>query len=320
MAKFATKSFFVSVFSFVLITTSFVTLGVPKEASAAFGISPPFVHATYLVRGVTFRQTIFLVRDQADVPIGVKAEFLKIPEEIRSWVSINPGFNFIIPEGVRQFPVEIIINVPKDAPLTAYSGILRFATGPATPATEGGQVAIAYGLQLNIEIAVGTDIHREFRALIDILDIEEGWSPRVHVKFENKGNIAESLDNARFEMFDIFKAARIAFIPESKKGDLVETKPFSTNEYVVEFPLNTFLGTGEYWGNVQLFKEGEVVASKETVFKVLERGTLSSPFSQFLQSLQENWIYYAGAGIVLVSGITFYTRKRRRRRRRKLAY
>src|SRR3989344_7405231 len=82
----------------------------PFRAEASFGISPPFIHATHLVKGAKYTQVVYLVQDQPNEDVYIKAD-LKIPDSIRSWISIDKGFEFTIPKGTRQFPVEISVHV-----------------------------------------------------------------------------------------------------------------------------------------------------------------------------------------------------------------
>ncbi|RMD66881.1 hypothetical protein D6833_00960 [Candidatus Parcubacteria bacterium] len=243
----------------------------PSSAGAAFGVSPPFIHASHLSPGAKYSKTIYLVQDQPSEDLKVTAE-LSFPDEVKKWISLDTGFSFVIPKGVRQFPVTISIAVPKEEKLAAYNGTLRFKTAPAGQNLEGGQVAIALGALVNIDIVVGNEVYHKYRANIDLLDIEEGWSPKVRVRFFNEGNVAESFDRATYRLYDEFRAISIAFAQKTSGFPLVPA--FTTKEFVIEFPINLHLGVGNYWGEVQLFKNDKVVASNATVFRVLPEGTL----------------------------------------------
>ena len=284
--------------------------GVPQNASAAFGISPPFVNVSTLVPGSRYTQTIFLVQDQPneDLPIQVNID---IPEPVRSWFSFTPGERFFIPKGVRQFGVGIEIRVPKDAALGVYHGTLTFTTAPSAT----GQVTIALGAQLDLNLRVGDDIVRDFSIpLVRPLDIEEGWDPRVQFKARNDGNVSERFDGGTFEVYDQFGAARLVFVQKQGK-ELPEVPAFTTQEFVIEFPTDLYLGIGQYWASITLIHDGKVVGSMRTVFNVLKRGSLSSPTERFLRQIRENWPYYAGGGaavLILAGWFTFRKRKRTR--------
>ncbi len=295
---------FVGVFLFALLLT-------PQISFGAFGASPPFLNATHLVKGAKYDQVIYLVRDNADDALPIKAD-LNVPEQIRSWVRVA-GDDLTIPQGVRQFPVHVLIDVPASANLGVYSGSLTFSSQPP----QSGQVTISVGIEIPINITVGTDIYREMKVrLVKLLDIEEGWSPRVYVKLENGGNVPEKIDSATYELFDSFKDKRFAV--SQKRSGFPEVPPFTTQEFSIDFPVDFHLGIGQYWGSVTLYQGDTVVGSQTTVFNVLKRGSLSSPVNQILSYLHLDtwWPYYVGGILIIAGGIWIL---RRRTRKAKIA-
>ncbi len=273
-------------------------------ASAAFGISPPFVNSDHLLPGSRYVQTVFLVQDHPDQDTRIKAE-LEINDRIKSWITINNGDEIIIPKGVRQFPVNVEIRIPKSAELGLYKGSVTFVGVPDV----AGQVTVALGVKLLLNLTVGTGIYREYSIpLVRFLDIEEGWSPRVYVKFYNGGNVPESLEQAVYELSDQFGAVRLAFI--QKNDGFEEIPPFTTQDLTIEFPIDLHLGVGQYWGSVNLYKEGKILAHQRAVFNVLEKGSLSNPFKLALKNIEGNWIYYSIAALVLAVGFFVFKRKK----------
>lgn len=276
-------------------------------ALGAFGISPPFMNADHLVPGARYTQTIFLVQSDPEEDVRIKG-VLTIADSIRSWVTVDKGLDFVIPSGIRQFPVQITVQVPKDTSLGTYSGNLVFETVPE----KSGQVTIALGVQVAINLTVGTGIYRRYEfPIIRQLDIEAGWNPRTYIKFENQGNVSESIDHANYELYDQFGSVRLAFV--QKSDGFPEIPAFTTQDITIEFPINFNLGVGEYWGDVALYKDDKVVATKRAVFNVLPRGSLSSRTAQILEHIRDYWAYYAGG--VLFATIGFILIKKRRRRR-----
>lgn len=293
-----------AVIGFLFIAALFI---VPKNASAAFGISPPYMNPTNLLPGSRYVQTIYLVRDVADAELAIATQ-LDIPDVIRPWITIRPGERFVIPKDVRQFPVDIEVQVPKDTTLGVYSANIIFMAAPAGE----GQVAIALGAQLIMNLRVGNDIVRKLTIpIIRPLDIEEGWDPRVYVKVINEGNVAERFDGATFELYDQFGASRLAYV--QKQTGFPEIPAFSTQEFTLEFPSSFYLGIGQYWASITLMREGKVEAMNRTVFTALKRGSLSTWTERFLRDMKRQWPYYAGGAVVLVAaGIFVFRRKRRR--------
>lgn len=278
---------------------------VAQNAHAAFGISPPFLNADHLVPGAAYTQTFYLVQDQPNDDLGINVN-LNVPESIRPWITIDQGLHFVIPKGTHQFPVLLTVWIPKDAGLGVYRGNVTFTGAPA----QAGQVTIALGVQSVINLTVGNDIYRKVSVpVIKLLDIEEGWNPKVYVKFNNEGNIPEKLTGATYELLDQYGAVRLAF--SGNPNGLVETPPFSIKEYVVEFPIDFHLGLGQYWGVVNFYQDQQLVASQKTIFSVLKKGSLSSQTALLLDALKGTWYYYTAGVLVLFFLVRFVRRRRR---------
>jgi hypothetical protein len=257
---------------------------------AAFGISPPFLNADHLVAGAKYQQTVYLVQDQPDQDLNIQAN-LTMDEPGRSWISIDKGFNFVIPQGTRQFPVTITVNVPQGVTLGAYSGNVTFTTQPSS----AGQVTIALGAQVAVNLTVGTGTFEKYTVpLIQFPDIQEGQSPVVHVKFQNDGNIPESFDGATYELYDQYDSVRLAYV--QKTGGMPATAPFTISDYNVTFPLDFYLGIGEYWGVATFYKHGQVVASQKTVFNVLK----ATWYQKIWNYIVDEWVYVLIGVLLLV--------------------
>ncbi len=257
---------------------------------AAFGISPPFLNADHLVPGAKYQQTIYLVQDQPNQNLNIQAN-LTIPSPANAWISIDKGLNFTIPQGMRQFPVTITIAVPQDASLGVYNGSLTFTTQPSS----AGQVTIALGAQVSLNLTVGTGTFEKYNIpLIQFPDIQEGQSPVVHVKFENDGNVSEAFDGATYELYDQYDSVRLAYV--QKSSGFPVPAPFTISDYNITFPLDFYLGVGEYWGVVNFYKNGQIVASQKLVFNVLK----ATWYEKLFNYMSDNWIYLLIGVIVIV--------------------
>lgn len=279
-----------------------------KTAEASFGISPPFINATYLVKGAEYSQVIYLIQDQPDTDLGIKTSF-EVPEKIREWITIDKGTDFIIPQGTKQFPVEVKIKIPSNTELGIYNGNISFTTKPA----QAGQVTIALGAQLLLNLKVGNEIFEKYNVpIIKPLDIEEGWDPRVLVRLNNMGNVSESFTGATYELLDQYGAVRLAYI--QKNNGFPEVPPFKEQEFVVEFPLDFHMGIGQYWANISFYKGDVLVASQKTVFNVLKSGTLSGGMAQIFAYFIKYKIYAASIGFAIIILLLIFFVGRRRRK------
>ena len=277
------RSHYAAVGIFLVAVLGLASVRIP-HADAAFGISPPFINADKLVPGSKYVQTIYLVQDQPNEDLRIRTQ-IELDETIKNWITVQPSVEFTIPQGQRQFPVTIAITVPKNASLGVYSGTMSFVGAPGS----AGQVTIALGAQVQLNLSIGNDIYRKFSVpIVRPLDIETGWNPRVQIKFNNEGNIPEAFDAATFLLTDKFDAVRLAYVQKAK--DFPKTPPFTSQEYILEFPIDFHIGIGEYWGSVQLYQNEQVVAGQKAPFNVLAQGSLASTSAKFWNALRQAWI------------------------------
>ena len=280
----------------------------PQISLAAFGVSPPVFNATHLVAGASYTQTIYLLQDNPSVDLTVNAT-LNVPDHIKSWISIDKGTQFVIPAGIQQFPVNITITVPQGESIGSYQGNVLFATAPGN----SGQVTIALGADVIMNIVVGTGIYEQYSIpYITIPSIEEGWAPRVTYRLQNNGNIPEQLTGATLSIFDQYDVTQLAYL--TTNSGFPEVPPFASKEDTVQFPTDLHLGIGDYWGVVSFFKNDQQIASQKVLFHVLPPGSLSSPIDIIIANIQANWIYYLVVllALILVSRRVFVMRRKKR--------
>ncbi len=293
----------------LLFAAFFITaiIAKPGSAQAAFGISPPFLNADHLVKGISYSQIVYLVQDQPNEDLTIKAN-VEVDPIISSWIQIDKGTQFVIPTGMHQFPVQIIIKVPNDANLGIYHGKITFTSAP----NQTGQVTIALGAQVAVNLTVGNDIFEKFSVpIVRVMDIEEGWNPRVFVKFSNEGNVPAGFTGATLELLDQFNSVRLAYI--QKSTDFKQTPAFTSEEYIMDFPTDFHLGTGQYWGNVNFYQNDKLVGSQKSVFNVLKGGSLSGPGARIGNLFKNNKYNVAiGAGLLLLIVLFIYLKRRSR--------
>jgi hypothetical protein len=260
----------------------------------AFGVSPPFVNASKLLRGSRYEAVIFLVQGNPVADTNIKATF-DVPEKAKGWFSIDQKDQFTIPAGVQQFPLKVTITVPKDAELGIYNGYLRVVT---VPPEQGGQVSVAVGARIDLNLTVGEGVVQDYTIRkVDILDIRQGDSPQIVVTMQNTGNVPVAGDRATFDLSDKYNQVRLGYGTVSK---LPEVPAFETADFVVEFPLDVRLAVGEYWGEARIYRGQTVVAEIHTIFNVTER--------------KVNYLLYGEllGGVIVLGAITIFIRKRRR--------
>ncbi len=271
----------------------FLALALPFIARAGFGVSPGMLEESRLTPGATLERVIYLVQGNQTEDMLVHASVES--KDIQDWISFKNGSDFTIPAGQQQFPLDVIIRVPKDAQLGVYDAFIRVNTLPKK--AEGSQITVALGGKVSVKLNVGDDVVSEFTVKsIDILDVHEGEKPKTSVVVVNTGNVPVAPDNASFELFNKYGEIRLAYGEDSR---FEKVPAFEEGTTVLEFPLDVRLGVGEYWGHVKIYANGKVVKELRTVFNVTPR------------SFFRDHAYSIALVALILAVLAFLVRKRR---------
>lgn len=249
----------------LLFSLVLVALTVPWIADAGFGVSPPLVKEDRLVPGITLERIVYLVQGSPERDLQVE---LFVESDISDWIRFPQGNPITIPKGVQQFPLAVQVSVPADAQLGVYKGSIRITTVPEK-ADEAGEVAIAIGGLVELDLTVGNDVIVDLKVrTIKILNVKEGDDAEADVTIVNSGNAPAAPDAATFELFNKFGELRLAY------GETQEFKLVPAFGELVEhlsFPIDIHLAPGEYWGHVKVYKDKELIGELRTVFNVTEK-------------------------------------------------
>lgn len=278
---------------FFILSIGYIIL--PYNVNAGFGVSPPLIKEGRLVPGIEISRTIYLV--QGNPERGLEAEIIVESKDIKDWISFPEGKKFVIPEGIQQYPLDVIIAVPKDAPLGIYKASVRINT-TAEKTKQAGEVAIALGGKVDIDLTVGDEIFADFKIKsIKILDIKENQNPQVSIAIINTGNIPISPDSASFELLNKYGTTRLAY---SQNDNLPEIDAFLEEETIVEFPIDFKLAQGEYWGEVIIYNDkGTKISELRTVFNVHE----NTPVTKIVEGAVKDYKKYIIP--ISIGGATF---------------
>lgn len=261
--------------------------------TGAFGISPPQVINDRLFPGAYLEQQITLSRTDSDKPVNCKIEY-NIPG-FEDWIAIDPGLDFIIPAGERVSKIKVKVTVPKNAKPSRKKGNLRITVAPQQ---EIGKVNIVLGAQIDIDLTVTDEKIGDFLVRqVKIPDLEAGWKVIVIMKIENKGNIDNAPDKVALKIYD---SGHKNIIQEVETKKIQKIKPFKTEDVLAFF--KTPLPVGQYWGEAQIYKNGEIVWEEKAIFTVREKGTLPpQPKEPLFINIDQKTIILAGAiGILLL--------------------
>ena len=247
----------------------FLLLFCSNSVWAAFGISPPFVKSDKLTPGSHYQQQILLSR--SDPNEDVLCSITINAPEIEEWISIEPGFEFILPKGKNQVPMFVNVNVPKNAKLGDYSGKMRVKVKPTQVE---GKVAIALGAQIEVALTVGSEGLVDFLVRsVEVSDVfKKPWpwifsflnKARVSVAIENTGNVPGAPSRVELEIYDIFGQK---LLESGQVENLAKIEPFEQGSVLAEF--STKLAAGEYFAVAKIYKGSEIVEEWKAVFNIV---------------------------------------------------
>ena len=277
----------------ILLTLFFLAANI---VFAGFGITPSTVWNDHLLPGSHFEETIYLVQSKPEKDLLAKIE-VDAPE-IKDWVSIDRGFEFIIPAGNQQFPIKVIVDVPQKAEFKNYSGRIWVKTMPVAKEGEG-MVTVALGaiISLNLRVSSEEIYGFAFRG-ISIKDTEQGRPIKITVTLQNVGNTESAPNRIHLDVFD-------AYLKEVlQSSDITKIEPiksFETKGIIVKFPNK--LAMGSYFGSVSVFKDDKSIGEGKAVFNVLERTSI-------IYKIFKHWYSWVILVVIVLAIVVFIWRKK----------
>lgn len=259
------------------------------DLALGFGVSPPRVWNDYLIPGAHFEQTVILTQAEPDRPLQIRV-VMEAPD-IEDWLTLEPGMEFTIPEGKQQFPMKVIVDVPKDAAYETYRGeiIVEALAGGE------GQVVILTGGVVDFKLRVSGEEFADFKLRrVRVPNIEEGDEIKIEIELENLGNVKIRPSKVELKIYDRFHQALLES-GEATKMNFVE--PFEKGKVTGEMP--TKLEIGEYWAEIEIYKKGESILKDKRYFKIVEKGTLG-----LILGLPV-WVWALIGGIILTGFLSF---------------
>jgi hypothetical protein len=261
----------------VVFVLLFIVLGA-NFAEAGFGITPPYVRNTSLVRNSTYEQQILLVRGNPDVPLN--AQITIDAPEIQDWIEIVEGSVIPLPRGVQKVPMIVRVKVPKDAEFKEYKGVIRIKTVPDDNQVAAGAVSISLGAQVDITLNVIDREILDFRVRkISVSDLNEGsklaWlyfpgKIKFGMMIENTGNVDIAPSTVEFKIYNF---SGDVLLEETKHlGKLEKIAPYATADIVAEIP--TRLPAGNYLARYRILNGEEVKQEGDVNLNILKYGTL----------------------------------------------
>lgn len=264
-------------FKKLLIVTIFAIISIYTYPFVALaddlGVSPPYIRNAGLAPGSHYEQTIFLTRSDAEEDLEVQIEF-GVPGA-SNWFSIDKGNKFILPKGETKFPLIFSVDVPAQSAFGRYKGNIRITTKSAQE-KEGGQVSLAFGILVDVDINVVAMKIVDYRVRgVKINDVEETYKigfinpPGIvnfSVQIENKGNVKSSPSKV---MLVIYDSQRTKIIQTIETSQVPKVKPFSTEWVTARIPV--FIQAGSYPAVYKIYRDDNVISQGDIHLSVMPK-------------------------------------------------
>ncbi len=247
-------------------------------AEAGFGITPPYVKNTSLIRNSVYEQQILLVRGDPDS--AQKAEVTIDAPGFEDWIQVIEGDAILLPKGEQKVPMTVKVTVPEDAEYKTYTGAIRIRTVPDDGQVAAGAVSISLGALIDIELTVIDKQIKDFRVRkVSAEDLNEGtkigWlffpgKIRFDMLLENIGNVEIAPSRVELKIYD--RTGKVLLEETKNIGRVKKIKPYATEQVTADVP--TRLPDGSYVVRYKIFNDDEVKQEGDFSMSILPYGTL----------------------------------------------
>jgi len=230
------------------------------SAHAGFGISPTDIYHDFLTPGATFEKEFNLSRTGSLEELDIYIE----PDlgNIDSWFTFEPGETFKFGLGQRTTTFKVIVNVPEDADFDEYNGIVRVKAVPANQDVKG--VSITQGVRVDAGLVVTEVTVRKLSILsVDALDAVQGNPIKIEIVGENQGNVAVS-PTIKAKILNL----QMEELEEHELTDFGSIEPNKTSTLTAD--ITSDLPIGEYFVEIQVLLDGEVLREERLVVNILD--------------------------------------------------
>jgi hypothetical protein len=260
--------------SFVIFSAAIIGFFSSGPAAlAGFGISPASITNDRLLPGMSFEQTITVVRgpDSAGRKQNINVEIKGVL--VDKWITLAENSPLTMPTGVTKLPLKFKITVPDSATLGKYSGSISINSVPADLAadTKGSSARPLMSAQARVALQVIDKQITDFRIeALNIPKVETGEPVMFEFRINNSGNTEVFLDKVHV---DIAKY--------DNQQETLQKVDFTKFETAAPFEIQNFsekltagLEPGLYAATAMFFQDGKQIEKKVVGFDVVEKGNV----------------------------------------------
>lgn len=241
-----------------------IVLFVPGHTLAsAFGVSPPWIENENLKPGSNFVYVINLSANELSDDMLVRTEFSGDPE-IAQWLTIAEKDRLVMTKGQGIVPMSVSVSVPADAKVGKYNGNLKLSLEPKNSGNEN--IAILLGGSVDVKLGVtDRDVTDYWVQSITADSIAQGQAINLKLSVKNLGNTNLASILTKATVIDM-KSDEIVGEGQADKLN-IPVYPQTMTETGLSV-LVPDLKAGNYWLDVESFKDGKSVYKNRLFFAV----------------------------------------------------
>ncbi|MCD4705611.1 hypothetical protein K8R61_00840 [bacterium] len=238
---------------------------------AGLGISPSRWIEENALRGAHMEKIFTISQAKPEQDLFFKAT---VEGEIKDWIKIDQGLEFIAPKGEQQFPIKVIIDVPQGADFKEYQGKIRLRSEQKLENGNSGVGVILSSLIL-INLTVSQKEVLDYEILqIAIPEQEENKFLNVVLKIWNKGNVEVKPTKLTIDFWDEYRIEKIDTKEVTDFSKINPVSAFSKDEIKIEIPIN--FEANRYWAIAKVYQNDELIKEEDITFKIIKKEILKT--------------------------------------------
>jgi len=239
-----------------------------RPVFADLGISPSDWTEPNGLAGQQIEKTFVLSRSDAGEDLYFTSQ---ISGDINNWITVKNGNSFTMPKGQQQFPVNVVLNIPKEAEKKEYRGEIRLNSTSKT--AQSGQIGVLLGALIRIDLTVSDKPFLSYSVQqIEIPEQETGDSVNVVLKILNEGNVLAKPTKVTIDIFDKYNSTKIKSFDITDFSNVAGVGSFSQGDLTFQLPIQ--LSPEQYWANISVYQDDKLLKTDDLTFNIAAVGTL----------------------------------------------
>ncbi|MBN2015204.1 hypothetical protein JW766_00010 [Candidatus Dojkabacteria bacterium] len=301
-----------------ILKTKFLKLGVFTAVFAmvaflfargvlAVGVSPSDFNNDALMAGSHYENEFLISRAEAESAADVTIE-LNV-EGINDWFTVTPSDAFTMAEGEESTRFTVAVDVPDDAEDGNYTGTI---TVRVADQDQEGQVVLVPGVAIKVDLTVSDQEVKSMTVMKASISVfEVGQKLVLELEIRNDGNVSIAPTKVMLDVSSI----NDEFLKSLETTDVEgEVDSFTTSTVKVMFD-DPELEIGQYFGDVDVYMDDEVVYEDRVVFEVVAATPAPAQPAAKEEEEADRTMLYVGGGVllvvVLIVGLAVYVNKKK---------